>query len=67
MFELKRHSNVLVMTGYTPEFAIPIDILPFCAAIQKPFTVQQLTEAIQKCLNAENKHGNAGEPDGKAE
>ena len=31
MFELKRHSNVILMTGYTPELAIPEDVFRICA------------------------------------
>jgi DNA-binding NtrC family response regulator len=53
MFEIKPHSNVILMTGYTPELIIPDNVLKLCAALAKPFTVQQLTEAIRKCLEHE--------------
>jgi DNA-binding NtrC family response regulator len=57
MFEMKPHSNVILMTGYTPEQIIPDNVLKLCAALAKPFTVQQLTDAIRKCLEHDHHRG----------
>lgn len=50
IFQRNPKSNVILMTGYTPDMVAPPDLQRVCALLAKPFSHKQLLEAIQKCL-----------------
>lgn len=54
IFEIKPHSNVILMTGYTT--LVPEDLQKLCAVLYKPFTPRQLIDAIKKCLDYQAQH-----------
>jgi DNA-binding NtrC family response regulator len=55
IYEVNPHSNVVLMTGYNPEFVVPADMRKGCGLLSKPFTIAQVLEAVEKCLNSQKR------------
>ncbi len=55
LFEITAHPNIILMTGYTLEAIVPEEIQRLCGLLRKPFSVSQLREAVEKCLEAEKR------------
>ena len=51
IFAENPRANVILMTGFQPEFAVPDVLRNLCAVIAKPFQSTMLVETIRKCLN----------------
>lgn len=56
IFKFQPHSNIILMTGLTPEPLVPEYLQKLCAVIYKPFRAQELLAAIRKCLGYEETH-----------
>jgi DNA-binding NtrC family response regulator len=50
MVELNPRSNVILMTGFSPQEIVPADLNKLCAVVRKPFTPKQLVSTVKKCL-----------------
>jgi two-component system, cell cycle sensor histidine kinase and response regulator CckA len=44
------HIKIILMTGWEPFRIVPEDVQRTCALFSKPFTTQQLTTVVRKCL-----------------
>ena len=53
IFDLQPHSNVIMMTGYSPTEFIPAYLERLCAFLQKPFRPRDFMAAVKKCLEYE--------------
>ena len=53
MFAINPHSNVILMTGYDCHSEVPDRLQKVCALLDKPFSIQELLRAVQKCLESQ--------------
>ena len=56
ILKIDPEANVILMSGYSMSELVPDDLRKLCSLVSKPFTADQLIEAVKKCLKYEQQH-----------